>query len=111
MLSELGFLSDDEEKSQGDLPTEILDAIRDLKLETTHLKASLRGYQSFGARFAVVQRMVIIGAELGVGKTVAWLAVLTHMRAKHSHHFLDVCPAAVAPNWFRDRTPTYNLRE
>src|SRR3546814_529901 len=65
MLSELGFLSDDEEKSQGDLPTEILDAIRDLKLETTHLKASLRGYQSFGARFAVVQRKVIIGDEMG----------------------------------------------
>src|SRR3546814_12308071 len=99
MLSELGFLSDDEEKSQGDLPTEILDAIRDLKLETTHLKASLRGYQSFGARFAVVQRKVIIGDEMGLGKTVESLAVLTPLRTKASPHFLVVCHAPVVTNW------------
>ena len=50
MLAELGFLSDDEEKSQGDLPTEIVDAIRELKLDTTHLKASLRGRLETAAR-------------------------------------------------------------
>ncbi|WP_166139834.1 DEAD/DEAH box helicase [Nocardioides ochotonae] len=110
MLSELGFLSDDEEKSQGDLPTEILEAIRDLKLETTHLKASLRGYQSFGARFALVQRKVIIGDEMGLGKTVESLAVLTHLRAKGSHHFLVVCPAAVVTNWVREVAAKSDLR-
>jgi superfamily II DNA or RNA helicase len=110
MLSELGFLSDDEEKSQGDLPAEILDAIRDLKLETGHLKASLRGYQSFGARFAVVQRKVILGDEMGLGKTVESLAVLTHLRAKGSHHFLVVCPAAVVTNWIREVGSKSDLR-
>lgn len=35
MLSELGFLPDDDEKSQGDLAVEIVEAIRDLKLETS----------------------------------------------------------------------------
>ncbi|MEP9383393.1 DEAD/DEAH box helicase [Nocardioides sp. KR10-350] len=110
MLSELGFLSDDEEKSQGDLPAEILEAIRDLKLETTHLKASLRGYQSFGARFAIVQRKVIIGDEMGLGKTVESLAVLTHLRAKGSHHFLVVCPAAVVTNWVREVSTKSDLR-
>ncbi|EBF6878229.1 DEAD/DEAH box helicase, partial [Salmonella enterica subsp. enterica serovar Saintpaul] len=102
MLSELGFLADDEEKIQGDLPAEIVEAIRDLKLETSHLKASLRGYQSFGARFAIVQRNVIIGDEMGLGKTIESLAVLTHLRAKGSHHFLVVCPAAVVTNWVRE---------
>lgn len=102
MLSELGFLSDDEEGTGGDLPAEILDAVRDLKLETSHLRASLRGYQSFGARFAIVQRKVIIGDEMGLGKTVEALAVLTHLRAKGSHHFLVVCPAAVVTNWIRE---------
>lgn len=110
MLSELGFLSDDEEKSQGDLPTEIVEAIRELKLDTTHLKASLRGYQSFGARFAVVQRKVIIGDEMGLGKTVESLAVLTHLRAKGSHHFLVVCPAAVVTNWVREVGTKSDLR-
>ena len=110
MLSELGFLSADEEKIQGDLPAGILEAIRDLKLETTHLKASLRGYQSFGARFAVVQRKVIIGDEMGLGKTVESLAVLTHLRAKGSHHFLVVCPAAVVTNWVREVSGKSDLR-
>lgn len=110
MLSELGFLSDDDEKSQGDLPTEIVEAIRELKLDTTQLKASLRGYQSFGARFAVVQRKVIIGDEMGLGKTVESLAVLTHLRAKGSHHFLVVCPAAVVTNWVREVGSKSDLR-
>ncbi|MFE7093725.1 DEAD/DEAH box helicase [Streptomyces erythrochromogenes] len=102
MLAELGFLADDAEKSQGDLPTEIVDAVRALTLDTTHLKASLRGYQSFGARFALVQRKVVIGDEMGLGKTVESLAVLTHLRAKGSSHFLVVCPAAVVTNWVRE---------
>ncbi|WP_245672930.1 DEAD/DEAH box helicase [Aldersonia kunmingensis] len=110
MLSELGFLPDDDEKSQGDLAVEIVEAIRDLKLETVHLKASLRGYQSFGARFAIVQRKVIIGDEMGLGKTVESLAVLTHLRAKGAHHFLVVCPAAVVTNWVREVGAKSDLR-
>ena len=80
------------------------------KLETSHLKASLRGYQSFGARFAIVQRKVIIGDEMGLGKTVESLAVLTHLRAKGSHHFLVVCPAAVVTNWVREVAAKSDLR-
>ncbi|MEU1531956.1 DEAD/DEAH box helicase [Streptomyces fagopyri] len=110
MLAELGFLADDAEKSQGDLPTEIVEAIRELKLDTSHLKASLRGYQSFGARFAIVQRKVVIGDEMGLGKTVESLAVLTHLRAKGSSHFLVVCPAAVVTNWVREVQAKSDLR-
>ncbi|MDE1686402.1 DEAD/DEAH box helicase [Streptomyces neyagawaensis] len=102
MLAELGFLADDAEKSHGDLPTEIVEAVRQLKLDTSRLKVSLRGYQSFGARFAIVQRKVIIGDEMGLGKTVESLAVLAHLHAKGSSHFLVVCPAAVVTNWVRE---------
>ncbi|MDT0467822.1 DEAD/DEAH box helicase [Streptomyces gibsoniae] len=110
MLAELGFLADDAEKSQGDLPAEIVEAVRELKLDTSHLKASLRGYQSFGARFAIVQRKVIIGDEMGLGKTVESLAVLAHLRAKGSSHFLVVCPAAVVTNWVREIQAKSDLR-
>ncbi|WP_241989900.1 MULTISPECIES: DEAD/DEAH box helicase [unclassified Streptomyces] len=110
MLSELGFLADDAEKSQGDLPAEIVEAVRQLTLDTTHLKASLRGYQSFGARFAIVQRKVVIGDEMGLGKTVESLAVLTHLRAKGASHFLVVCPAAVVTNWVREVRDKSDLR-
>ncbi|WP_326602233.1 DEAD/DEAH box helicase [Streptomyces sp. NBC_01800] len=110
MLAELGFLADDAEKSQGDLPTEIVEAVRELKLDTSHLKASLRGYQSFGARFAIVQQKVIIGDEMGLGKTVESLAVIAHLRAKGSSHFLVVCPAAVVTNWVREVQAKSDLR-
>lgn len=102
LLAELGFITEDERKSHGDLSEEIVEAVRALELKTEYLKASLRGYQSFGARFALAQRKVIIGDEMGLGKTVEALAVLTHLRAKGAHHFLVICPAAVVTNWIRE---------
>ncbi|GAA0202756.1 DEAD/DEAH box helicase [Cytobacillus oceanisediminis] len=110
MLSELGLLVEDESAQTGDLPAEILEAVRALTLNTEHLKASLRGYQSFGARFALVQRKVIIGDEMGLGKTVESLAVLAHLKSRGSHHFLVVCPAAVVTNWVREVREKSDLR-
>lgn len=110
MLAELGFLTEDEAKTHGDLPDEIVEAVRRLELDTEHLTASLRGYQSFGARFALAQRKVIIGDEMGLGKTVEALAVLAHLRAKGTHHFLVICPAAVVTNWIREVQSKSRLR-
>lgn len=102
LLAELGFITEDDEKTHGDLPVEIVEAVREFELKGDFLTASLRGYQSFAAKFALVQRKVIIGDEMGLGKTVEAIAVLTHLRAKGSHHFLVVCPAAVVTNWVRE---------
>jgi ERCC4-related helicase len=110
MLSELGFLTEDEQKTHGDLPDDIIEAVRRLQLDTEYLSASLRGYQSFGARFALVQRKVIIGDEMGLGKTVEALAVLAHLRANGEHHSVVVCPAAVVTNWIREISSKSSLR-
>ncbi|AXY51430.1 MULTISPECIES: DEAD/DEAH box helicase [Rhodococcus] len=110
MLAELGFLTEDEQKTHGDLPDDIIQAVRALELDTKHLSASLRGYQSFGARFALVQRKVIIGDEMGLGKTVEALAVLAHLRSKGSHHAVVICPAAVVTNWVREVSSRSLLR-
>lgn len=110
MLAELGFTPEDEEKSHGDLPVEVVEAIRNQTLLTDNLNASLRGYQSFGARFALVQNKVIIGDEMGLGKTVEALAVLAHLRSTGSHHFLVICPAAVVTNWMREVESKSKLR-
>ncbi|WP_199487641.1 DEAD/DEAH box helicase [Actinomadura spongiicola] len=110
MLSELGFLTEDEQKTHGDLPDEIIEAVRRLQLDTEYLSASLRGYQSFGARFAVVQRKVIIGDEMGLGKTVEALAVLAHLRVGGDHHAVVICPAAVVTNWVREISSKTTLR-
>nr|MDT0663773.1 DEAD/DEAH box helicase [Micromonospora sp. DSM 115978] len=103
MLTELGFTPEDETKTHGDLPEQIVEAVRAMSLNTEHLTlGSLRGYQSFGARFALVQRKVIIGNEMGLGKTVEALAVLAHLRSQGHHHCVVICPAAVVTNWIRE---------
>lgn len=102
MLSELGFLTENERRAHGDLPEDILEAIRALPLDTTQLRVSLRGYQSFAAKFALVQRKVLIGDEMGLGKTVEALALLAHLKATGHDHGLVVCPAAVVTNWIRE---------
>ncbi|TWE13179.1 DEAD/DEAH box helicase [Rudaeicoccus suwonensis] len=109
MLSELGFVTENEEKSHGDLPDDIVEAVRSLELNTQHLTASLRGYQSF-ARFALTQRKVVIGDEMGLGKTVEAIAVLSHLRAQRRHHSLVICPAAVVTNWVREIQSKSSLR-
>ncbi|MBL7487498.1 DEAD/DEAH box helicase [Frankia sp. AgB1.9] len=111
MLAELGLTSEDETKSHGDLPDQIVEAIRALSLNTEYLTVgSLRGYQSFGARFALVQRKVIIGDEMGLGKTIEALAVLAHLRAQGHQHALVICPAAVVTNWVREISSKSKLR-
>ncbi|WP_068182694.1 DEAD/DEAH box helicase [Mycobacterium sp. UM_CSW] len=110
LLAELGFITEDAAKAHGDLPDEIVAAVRAQELRTDYLLASLRGYQSFGARFALVQRKVILGDEMGLGKTVEALAVVAHLRAKGSQHFLVICPAAVVTNWVREVTSKSKMR-
>ncbi|GIJ20642.1 DEAD/DEAH box helicase [Micromonospora lutea] len=110
MLSELGFATHDDNAVHGDLPDEIVKAVRDQALDGEHLTASLRGYQSFAARFALVQRKIIIGDEMGLGKTVEAIAVLAHLSSRGSTHFLVVCPAAVVTNWVREITGKSTLR-
>jgi len=102
MLAELGFVVEDAERTHGDLPRDVIEAVRALELRTDNLTASLRGYQSFAARFALVQKKVIVGDEMGLGKTVEALAALAHLRSKGDGRFLVVCPAAIVSNWMRE---------
>ncbi|MDO8148736.1 DEAD/DEAH box helicase [Isoptericola sp. b515] len=111
MLTELGFVTEDETKTHGDLPDEIVEAVRAMSLNTEHLRVtSLRGYQSFGSRFALVQRKVILGDEMGLGKTIEALAVLAHLRAQGHNYALAICPAAVVTNWVREISSKSTLR-
>lgn len=102
MLTELGFVTEDEANMHGDLPAEIIEAVRAKELKRDALTASLRTYQSFAARFALVQEKVVIGDEMGLGKTVEALAAIAHLHASGETHFLVVCPAAVVSNWIRE---------
>lgn len=110
LLSEIVGVTVDAEAAQGHLPQEVVDAVNQQALDTTRLKASLRGYQAFGARYALVQRHVIIGDEMGLGKTVQALAAMAHLAANGARHFLVVCPPAVLLNWMKEVQRHTDLR-
>ncbi len=102
LLIEIGELASDVEAGQGYLPSGIADRVRRHPLDTTQLKASLRGYQAFGAKFALAQRRTILGDEMGLGKTIEALAAMCHLSAEGDRHFLVVCPASVLINWMHE---------
>ncbi|MER8188631.1 DEAD/DEAH box helicase [Kitasatospora sp. NPDC094015] len=96
--------------SEGFLPEELSDRVRAEPLDDTQCTVSLRGYQAFGARFALRQKRVIIGDEMGLGKTVQAIAAMAHLRTQGSAHFIVVCPASVLINWTREIESRSTLR-
>jgi superfamily II DNA or RNA helicase len=102
LLIEVAELDPAREASQGFLPADIAEQVRVFPLDQSLLKTPLRGYQAFGAKFALVQERVILGDEMGLGKTMQSLAAMCHLSAKGATHFLVVCPASVVINWTRE---------
>jgi hypothetical protein len=84
---------------RGHLPAEIVERVQDVTLDRTLLKVGLRGYQAFGAKFALAQGRTILGDEMGLGKTVEALGVLCHLSSQGETSALVVCPASVVANW------------
>lgn len=99
LLIDIGGLEPEAEKAEGYLNDDQIARIRSLALETNLLTASLRGYQTFGAKFALSQGRTILGDEMGLGKTLEALAMICHLRSEGATHFLVVCPASVLTNW------------
>ncbi|MGW3092479.1 DEAD/DEAH box helicase [Streptomyces sp. NPDC001102] len=109
-LAEVSAHRTDEAAAEGFLPSEVAERVRAQPLDDTHRRVSLRGYQSFGARFALAQRRVVLGDEMGLGKTVQAIAALAHLAAEGHSHFLVVCPASVLINWTREIRSRSTLR-
>ncbi|TDU76215.1 DEAD/DEAH box helicase [Streptomyces sp. KS 21] len=109
-LTERAGSGPDPAAAQGFLPEALAERVRAQDLDDTHRRVSLRGYQSFGARFALAQRRVILGDEMGLGKTIQALAALAHLAAQGQRHFLVVCPAGVLINWTREIEARSTLR-
>ncbi|WP_262379673.1 DEAD/DEAH box helicase [Nonomuraea sp. PA05] len=95
---------------RGLLPDDLAAKVAAQPLDDTHRRVSLRGYQAFGARFALVQERVIIGDEMGLGKSIEAIAALAHLRASGDTHFLVACPASVLINWVREIGARSTLR-
>ncbi|MET7913084.1 DEAD/DEAH box helicase [Streptomyces avermitilis] len=109
-LAEVSEHRPDAEAGEGFLPSGVAERVHAQPLDDTHRRVSLRGYQSFGARFALAQRRVVLGDEMGLGKTVQAIAALAHLAAEGHSHFLVVCPASVLINWTREIRARSTLR-
>ncbi|MDR2703872.1 MAG: DEAD/DEAH box helicase, partial [Cellulomonadaceae bacterium] len=97
ILDEMGFGGSTH--IYGDLPQDVIDKVLATDLDTRRLTIpALRRYQTFAARFAAVQKRVILGDEMGLGKTIEALALVAHL----NHKTLVVCPAAVVVNWLNE---------
>jgi SNF2 family DNA or RNA helicase len=90
-------------KLSGDLVDRIESAELDLRLITR----TLRPYQIFGAKFALIVRRSLLGDDMGLGKTVQALAAMAHaVSAEGQPHHVVVCPAALIDNWLHEITLT-----
>ncbi|MFF9128688.1 DEAD/DEAH box helicase [Streptomyces sp. NPDC014776] len=110
LLAEVSGRGPDTAAVEGHLPDEVAARVREQRLDDTHCRVALRGYQAFGARFALAQRRVLLGDEMGLGKTVQAVAALAHLAAQGESHFLVVCPASVLINWTREIEARSTLR-
>ncbi|MEU8591479.1 DEAD/DEAH box helicase [Streptomyces sp. NPDC048664] len=102
LLAEVSGRLPDAAAAEGFLPDEIAERVRTQRLDDSHRRVSLRGYQAFGARFVLSRRKVILGDEMGLGKTIQAIAVLAHLAAEGQSRFMVVCPASVLVNWTRE---------
>ncbi|MHC5257315.1 DEAD/DEAH box helicase [Streptomyces sp. UC4497] len=102
VLGEISGLTPDKDAAEGFLPADIAEQVRTQQLDESRLRVSLRGYQAFGARFALARRRALLGDEMGLGKTVQAIAALTHLATEGQSHFMVVCPASVLVNWTRE---------
>ncbi|HZD15882.1 MAG TPA: DEAD/DEAH box helicase, partial [Pseudonocardiaceae bacterium] len=104
VLSTVGAAAerDNGEAARGFIPEELRQRITAIPLDTSLLTATLRGYQVFGAQYAIHQERSILGDEMGLGKTVQALTACAHLAAKGQRRFLVVCPASVQINWLNE---------
>ncbi len=102
LLSTVDSVAPDEDAARGFVPDELRQRIVAVPLDTSLLSATLRGYQVFGAQYALHQGRSILGDEMGLGKTVQALAAMAHLAANGQRRFLVVCPASVQVNWLKE---------
>ncbi len=100
-LEALGLKWEKKEKSGG-LPEQLASEIEAQTLDLRHLKATLRSYQTFGAKYIIHQKKSLLGDEMGLGKTVQAIASMASLTAEGKSHFMVVCPASVLINWCRE---------
>lgn len=102
LLDEYELVASSDASEYSDLAQEIIDKVKAIDLKKQYLTASLRGWQTFGAKYALAQKKTLLGDEMGLGKTVQAIAMMAHLYEEGARHFLVICPASILINWSRE---------
>lgn len=100
ILMEFASGTTDVDAAQGFVGASVAEAASQISVDRSLVRTELRGYQVFGAQYALARRRVLVCDELGLGKTLQALAVAAHMAAAETmRHTLVVCPANTSVHW------------
>lgn len=84
------------------LPEFIVKKVNEFQLNTDDLNGTLRGYQEFGSKYALMYKKTLLGDEMGLGKTVQALAVVGHLMKEGKKHSIVIAPLTLLSNWSRE---------
>lgn len=88
---------------RGGVTDEVARRVEAFQLRAAGLRATLRPYQEFGAKYLLAQERTILGDEMGLGKTMQTLAAMVHLAASDPKaRFFVVAPAGLLLNWQRE---------
>lgn len=88
---------------RGGVTDEVAARVEKFPLRAGALRATLRPYQEFGAKYILAQERTILGDEMGLGKTMQTLAAMVHRKELDpGARFFVVAPAGLLINWERE---------
>lgn len=88
---------------RGGVTDEVAKRVEGFVLKDAALRATLRPYQVFGAKYVLAQERTILGDEMGLGKTMQTLAAMVHRaESDPAARFFVVAPAGLLINWERE---------
>ena len=100
LLSEFASGTTDVDAAQGFVGAEVAAQVEQTVLYRSLLRTELRGYQEFGARYAVARERVLLCDDLGLGKTLQALAVAAHLAATQQlRQTLVICQPNTGIHW------------
>ncbi|CDP85307.1 MULTISPECIES: SNF2-related protein [Mycolicibacterium] len=110
LLTEFASGTTDIDAAQGFIGAEVAALVEQTVLNRTLLRTELRGYQDFGARYALARERVLLCDDLGLGKTLQALAVAAHLAAAQLRHTLVVCQPNTGIHWAAETAKHTALR-
>jgi len=100
LLMEFASGTTDVDAAQGFVGAAVAEEAAQIDVDRSLVRTELRGYQLFGAQYALARRRVLLCDELGLGKTLQALTVAAHLAAAETmRHTLVICPANTGIHW------------